>query len=156
MKKKKSIKDKISDTVLEKLEQEKQKYLDGWQRERADFENYKKTQKQHLDSIKNKAEEYIILDLLPIIDNMELITLHAPKDVADTQWYKGVEYAHKNIKKIFEDMGVKEIDCNGNFDPSIHESIGGRGDIIKEVSQKGYTFKKKVIRPSKVKLTDKK
>lgn len=150
--KKKKQKTQTTQQEVTKLKQQCQTYLDGWQRERADFQNYKQNNEKYIAEIRNRAKESVIFQLLVVIDNIDLIVQHAPEDVASTNWYKGVEQVHKQVKQSFGDLGLKEIDCSGAFNPLMHEAVEGQGETIESVVQKGYTLDNAVIRPAKVKI----
>lgn len=141
---------------LKKAKEEKQEYLDGWQRERADFANYKRDMEKYLQSAREAAKEDIILQLLSVFDNMELMVKHVPEDIEGTDWYKGVSHVYTQFQQTLRAIGLEEIECEGKeFDPTMHEAIEGEGEIVKEVAQKGYTLGEKVIRAAKVKVESK-
>lgn len=138
---------------LKKTKEEKQEYLDGWQRERADFANYKKDMEKYLSSAREAAREDVILQLLSVFDNMELMVKHVPTDIEETDWYKGVKHVHTQFQQTLQAIGLSEIECEGKeFDPTLHEAIEGEGETIREVSQKGYMLNDKVLRVAKVKV----
>ena len=134
------------------LKKQCQEYLDGWQRERANFQNYKQSNEKYAEEVRSRTKESVIFQLLSIIDNMHLIVQHTPADVAGTEWYKGVEYVYKQVQQVFDNLGVKEVDCSGAFNPSVHEAVDGQGEVIDVVVQKGYMVDNNIIRPAKVKV----
>lgn len=141
---------------LKKAKEEKQEYLDGWQRERADFANYKKDMDRYLVSAREAAKEDIILQLLSVFDNMELMVKHVPADIAETDWYKGVKHVYAQFQQTLQAIGLSEIECVGKeFDPTLHEAIEGEGETIQEVAQKGYMLNDKVLRVAKVRMENK-
>lgn len=131
-----------------------EEYLRGWQRSRADFENFKKRyQKEKSESIKY-ANKDLILQILPVLDNLESALVHVPKDLAESEWVKGFEFILKHFKDILVQNNVKPIEAlEKKFDPHLHEAVetqkGKKGIVIKEVA-KGYMIGDKIIRPSKV------
>jgi len=138
---------------LKKAKEEKQEYLDGWQRERADFANYKKDMDKYLSATREAAKESVILQMLSVFDNMELMVKHTPADIEKTDWYKGVQHVYTQFEQTLNAIGLEEIICDGKeFDPTLHEAIEGSGETIKEVSQKGYMLNGKVLRVAKVKM----
>ena len=149
---------------LKKAKEEKQEYLDGWQRERADFANYKRDMDKYLSATRDAAKESIILQLLSAFDNMELMVKHTPADIEKTDWYKGVAHVYTQFQQTLQAIGLSEIECVGKeFDPTLHEAIEGPSSaeatedkdgelIIKEVAQKGYMLNDKVLRVAKVKV----
>jgi molecular chaperone GrpE len=126
----------------------------------AEFENFKKRHIKDLKTQIDYANEKLILELLPIIDNLVLAKNHAKdSDGKDSieGFLKGVELILKQMKETLKKFGVEEISCLGkNFDPSVHEAMEQRESeehnkgIILEEYQRGYRYKNRVIRPSKV------
>jgi molecular chaperone GrpE len=134
--------------------------LDGWKRCQADFENYKKRQKELQWELAKYSGLNLILQILPVLDNFHASTDHIPPDQKDDQWVVGIMYIQKQLEKILEDNGVKEIKTKigDDFDPQIHEAVhnsqqekekAGRHKIAKVVL-KGYKIEGKVIRAARV------
>jgi molecular chaperone GrpE len=145
---------------LEECQKQKEDYLAGWKRERADFLNFKRDESERIQKAIQSSEGDILKTFLPIIDNMHLLEKHIPKD-ADDSWLKGFKNIQEQIKRFFEMSEIKEIDCiNKEFDPNLHEAveiIPGEQEnptIVEEV-QKGYIMNERVIRPAKVKVANK-
>jgi molecular chaperone GrpE len=154
---KKTIKKLRAD--LKKAKAEKDEYLTGWQKERADFVNYKKQEDDRKSNFSESLRERILTRFLSVLDsfNMAFANRDAWEKV-DENWRKGVEYIHDQMSSIFEEYGVKEIGEVGEiFDHNIHHSIemiptGKIGDDhkIAEVIQKGYKLGDRVIRAARV------
>ena len=131
------------------------------QRTRADFENYTK----HRDIEKTLARETgqvsTILNLLPIIDNIERSIAYIPDELKDNQWALGVVGLVNNLEKSLDDMGIKRIEAKPGttFNPDIHEAIlfdeeaEGEHEVIAEEMQPGYMLGNRPIRHSMVKVT---
>jgi len=133
----------------------KENYLAEWKRERADFLNYKKQESERLQRYIGIAKEELLLDLLPVLDNMYLAERELPED---SDWSKGFLGIKAQLIGFLKKQGVEEIDClNKEFDPHLHEAVaevkGEKPGIIKEIILKGYILNNKVIRPSKVKVS---
>lgn len=146
---------------LKKCVEEKQEYLDGWQRAKADFINAKKKEEELRAGLVSFAKEGLILDLLTAIDNFDMA--FANKDVwesVDKNWRIGIEHIHSQLLKALEDHGLKQFNPIGDkFDPVCHDSVEtvvvhNENDDHKviDVLQKGYKLNDKVIRPAKVKV----
>jgi len=140
------------------LTKEKDEYLAGWQRERADFLNYKKEQAGIFEDIQKFANQNLILEILPILDNIEIAIRHLPEDLKNNDWASGILKIRDQFKNILKNQGVEEMKIGeGKFDPEFHEAIERveseeeEGKIIEEV-RKGYLMAGKVIRPSRVKV----
>ena len=139
---------------LKKSQKEAREYLNGWQRERADFMNYKRDFEKHLSEASDYAKGEVLVHSLQIIDNIELILKHADETIKKSSWFSGVEHAYKHAQKTLESLGLNEIETKkgDKFDPAIHEAIEGEGDVIAEVFKKGYKMGHKILRPAQVKV----
>lgn len=144
---------------LKACKKEKDEYLTGWQKERADFINYKKQEDDRKANFSEAMRERILTRFLTVMDsfNMAFQDKEAWEKV-DENWRKGVEYIHAQLNTIFEEYGVKEIgEAGESFDHNIHHSIEmvptdkkEDNHKISEVIQKGYKFADRVIRPARV------
>lgn len=157
---------KINSEELEKklaeYQGQRDEYLAGWQRSRADFLNYKKEEVQRIGEILKYANEALILKVLPILDSFEKAEKAIPEDKKD-EYSKGFLQIKSQLEDILKSQGVGEIEALGKkFDPNFHEAVesasapdGATADksgIIIEEVQKGYSLNGKVIRPTKVKI----
>lgn len=146
---------------LKQAKKEKEEYLTGWQKERAEFANYRKQEDDRKAMVSESLRERILSRFLTVIDsfNMAFANKEAWAKV-DDNWRKGVEYIYAQMNTIFEEYGVKEIGEEGDiFDPNIHESIDMVETDQKEldhkvakVIQRGYKLGERVIRPARVNL----
>ncbi|MDD4208774.1 MAG: nucleotide exchange factor GrpE [Bacteroidales bacterium] len=143
----------------EKLLSEKAEIQDKFLRLYSEFDNYRKrTQKEKLDVIKN-ASENIILQLLPIIDDMErAIVFNDKPEVNDVSVKEGLILILQKLKNMLKQKGLEEIKTKDEtFNTDFHEAITtvpaekeeDKGKILEEI-QKGYALNDKVIRFSKV------
>lgn len=147
---------------LKECKQEKQEYLDGWQRSKADFVNFKKRSEEEKKDFVKYATENIISDIIPTLDSFDMAfkDTEAWEKVSEN-WRKGIEYIYNQLINTLENHGVKQINPIGeNFDPTIHDSIESiesdeeEGKIL-EVSRKGYSLNGKIIRVPQVKICKK-
>lgn len=144
---------------LKACKAEKEEYLTGWQKERADFANYKKQEDDRRANFSESIRERILTRFLTVLDsfNMAFANKDAWKKV-DENWRKGIEHIYAQLNNIFEEYDVKEIGKEGeNFDPNIHQSIDMTptdkkedNHKISEVIQKGYKLGDRVIRAARV------
>jgi molecular chaperone GrpE len=144
---------------LKQLKAEKEEYLTGWQKERAEFANYRKQEDERRAAFSEAMRERILTRFLSVIDsfNMAFANKEAWEKV-DEGWRKGVEYIYNQLNGIFEEYGVKTIGEIGDvFDPNMYESIDVVETDKKEmdhkvasVIQKGYKLGERVIRPARV------
>ena len=146
---------------LEQTATKANEYLDGWQRERAEFFNYKKRMERELSQGGQNALGNAIRRYLDIADDLEraLKNKNRPTEGNGAIWAEGIDLIHRKILGAFEADGIKAIDTNGKFfDPNLHEAISHEdspnhesGQII-EVVQPGYMMGEKVLRPARVRV----
>lgn len=144
---------------LKQARKEKEEYLTGWQKERADFANYKKQEEDRKAMFSESMRERILSRFLSVMDsfNMAFANREAWEKV-DANWRKGVEYIHSQMNTVFEEYGVFEIGKVGEvFDPNIHESLEmvdtnekDKNHTISNVIQRGYKIGDRVLRPARV------
>jgi molecular chaperone GrpE len=144
------------------LEEQKAKaaeYLDGWQRARAEFANYRKRiEKEQEDMIKS-ANGAFITRLLPVMDDFERAFQTLPLGLMGMTWLEGIALIQRKLQILLEQEGVTVIETEGQmFDPTLHQAVTHEeseeheeGQIIGE-AQKGYTMGDKVLRPSLVRV----
>lgn len=134
-------------------------YRDGWQRERASFENYKKRMARERSEAIEKAKAELLEPLIPALDNFDMAMdaiENAGPDSADSL-KQGVDMVFKQLKKAILESGMEEINAVGQkFDPAWHEAVEQResrevpeGHVI-EQTRKGYKLKDRLIRPANV------
>lgn len=115
----------------------------------ADYDNLAKRTEAEKAVWMSFARKELLVKLLPVVDSLETAQKHL-KD-------KGLELVLSQIKKIFDEEGIVEIDTTGEFDENLHEAIdlssGGKKNMIAEIIEKGYKFVDgEVIRHAKVKV----
>src|SRR3989344_1917339 len=144
---------------LKQVKKEKEEYLLGWQKERAEFANYKKEEDARKAMFSEAMRERILTRFLTVMDSFNMaFTNKEAWEKVDPNWRKGVEYIYSQMGGIFEEYGVKAIgEVGDTFDPNIHESIDLIPTDKKEddhkiatVIQKGYKLGERVIRPARV------
>ena len=136
-------------------------YLEGWQRERAEFFNYKKRMEREQSQGGQNALGNAIRRYLDIADDLAraLKNKNRPADGDGAIWAEGIDLIYRKLIGAFEADGVKTIDTDGKyFDPNLHEAISHEdspehesGQII-DVVQSGYTLGERVIRPARVRV----
>jgi len=133
--------------------------LEGWQRERADFQNFRKRIERDQEVSKQMITANVIKRFLPIIDDMDRAMKNCPTCEEAVAWTDGIELIHRKLQTILESESVVEIEAEGQFfDPQFHEAISHEecddlesGKII-DVIQKGYMIGDRVIRPALVRV----
>ena len=135
---------------IENLKAEANDYKDKWMRSVAEFDNYKKRNAKIWADAFNEGATSVILKILPVGDNLEwALTLGL-----DEKTEQGILGIKKKFDQTLKDMGIEEINPVGQpFDPNVAEAVmqvegtdGEEPDTVKQVFQKGYKIKDKIIR----------
>jgi len=141
------------DDKIKKCEKERDEYLNGWKRARADLINYKKDEQRRFEEIAKYGHADIMNDMMAILDSFSFAT-----DLSE---------GALRIKQLLEDslkkQGLEEIEIQGTqvLDPNFHEAVTEEpsdqapGTIIEEIA-KGYILHGRVLRPAKVKVASQK
>ncbi len=147
------------DEQVQSLMGENDRLRDQLLRARAEFENFKRRRSQEISQLSALANESLIEDILPVLDDLVLLLKNAEKENgSDSVALK--EGAHLIYKKLFgnlERRGLKVVETEGKmFDPELHEALlkmpapGMKEDTILEVQQSGYKLGDKLLRPARV------
>lgn len=144
---------------IKDLQKEKQEYLDGWQRARADYANLQKTTDEDRKRMRTLIEENFIEELLPTVDSflMAMSNKEAWGKV-DPAWRTGVEYIYSQLMNTLESHNLKLFGEVGEiFDPTRHEAVGEEttedkklDHTLAKVHQKGFLLGDSVLRPARV------
>lgn len=144
---------------FEGLEKQVEELTEALQRERADSMNLRRRVEEDRGKMADVYKAIVVRQLLPAMDNLERALKHAPKDLKDHDYVKGVQGIAKQFDKIFEELGVKRIKTEGQkFDPKLHEAVSvdenseGDTEVVAEELQAGYTLGDEVIRHAFVKV----
>ncbi len=126
----------------------------------AEFENYKKRMARERSEFVKFANEALILEFLPVLDNLERAVAMANSGMDAQGVAEGLDIILRLFQTTLEKAGVKVIEALGHgFDPNLHqavtqvESTDGRDDIVVEEVQKGYLLEGRLLRPSMVKIS---
>jgi molecular chaperone GrpE len=144
---------------LEDTQAKASEYLDGWQRARADFANYKRRIEREQAQVYQVAAGNVLKRYLEVSDDLERALKNRPQDGEGAIWANGVELIYRKLVAILEAEGVKLMEAEGQFfDPNFHEAISQEesaqhesGKII-EVLQPGYMLGDRVLRPARVRV----
>lgn len=146
---------------IKELEAKSSEYLNGWQRDKADFINLRKKDEEAKKGIIEFAKQNFIIELLPVLDSFELAMKNKEAwEKVDSNWRVGVEYIYNQLASTLELNGLKKIYPLGEiFDHNRDEAIENikvndkekDGKVI-EVIQSGYKIGETIIRPAKVKV----
>lgn len=143
-------------TDFDKIKKERDEYLDGWQRARAELINYKKDEAKRFEIFRNFANEMIIRDLITILDSFDLAIAALEKE---GKAEKGMYLIKSQIEDALKNYGLEKliVSVGQVFDPALHEAVATiesdklSNTIIEEV-ERGYTLRGKLIRPARVKV----
>jgi molecular chaperone GrpE len=143
---------------LESAKQASEEYLTALQRERAEFQNFRRrTSEERLREL-GLAGEDLIRKVLAVADDFDRAIEARPPSVAQDPWFEGIAAIDRKLRQLLESEGVATIDATAGkpFDPREHEAIAnvpdtGRaeGEIVEEV-RRGYRLRDRVLRPALV------
>ena len=144
---------------LDDLRKKVDEFSAGWQRERADFSNYRKRMAQNQELERSTSRIEIIRKYLDVHDDLERALKNVPEDIEKLDWIGGIRLIDQKLRNVLESEGVKRIPAEEQeFDPNLHEAISHEenpdfesGEII-EVVQQGYTLGDRVVRPARVRV----
>ena len=128
---------------------------DSYLRLAADFDNYRKRMAREHAELSQRANERLLNELLPVLDDLER-ALEAAAEHEEAKLEEGVRLVHRSLLGLVERHGLTEIDTEGAFDPHVHEALlaqpgeGAEEGSVLQVLQKGYRLGDKVIRPARV------
>jgi molecular chaperone GrpE len=135
-------------------------YKDKYLRAHADFENSKKRLEKDKMNAVSYANESFAKDILAVMDSFEnaLASMEESEESSEVfeKMKEGVKLTHEQLNKVLEKNHIKAVDCEGEFDPEVHQAImqvesdaHEAGDVV-QVMQKGYTIKDRTLRPAMV------
>jgi molecular chaperone GrpE len=134
-------------------------YLDGWQRSRAEFANYKRRTDRESAQTYQTAVGSISRRYLGVLDDLERALKNRPTQGDGAAWADGIELVYRKFLAILESEGIKPMNPLGEqFDPNLHEAILSEdsdkhesGQVM-EVLQQGYWVGDRVLRPAMVRV----
>lgn len=142
---------------MEKLKKERDDYLAGWQRAKADFVNYKKDELKRLEEMARYGNEELVRELITILDNFDLGLLALEK-AGPVE--RGIYMIRTQIEDVLKRRGLERISVNpgDKFDPNLAEAIAEvesekpEGTIIEEI-EPGWRLYDRIVRPARVKVS---
>jgi molecular chaperone GrpE len=146
---------------LKAVKKERDEYLTGWQRAKADFINARREEEKSRAEFVKSANKELVLDILATVDSFDMAFANKESwEKADENWRKGVEYIYNQLLGTLEQNGLKQLAPIGEtFDPNVHTSVESMPvekeedeNKILEVVQKGYMLNGSLIRSPKVKI----
>jgi molecular chaperone GrpE len=127
-------------------------------RAQAELQNFRRRKEREVADRIALANEGLILELLPVLDDFERAFEAIPEEDREQHeaWIKGFDLIYRKLQKILENQGLTAIEATGEFDPNVHEAVTmvpsdevASGEIVQEL-RKGYKLKDKVVRASLV------
>ncbi len=139
---------------IEEMSAQRDEYLAGWQRAKADFINYKKEESNRAIEVARYGSEDLIKDLISVMDNFDL-ALRTLEKVGPVE--KGIYLIRTQIEDILKKRGLEKVDVKEGdvFDPATAEALAEvaseklAGAVV-EVIEQGYRLHEKVLRPARV------
>jgi molecular chaperone GrpE len=144
---------------LEQAQAQATEYLEGWQRARAEFANYKRRVEAEREDLRRASNEALLLKLLPVVDDFERALQTLPEELAEVPWVNGVKMISRKLQALLESERVTPIQAAGQpFDPLVHEAVIQEetdeypDEHVIEEMQRGYRLGERVLRPAMVKV----
>lgn len=158
----------IDTTEAEKNAPEKSEDLDPWEqleaeaakwkevslRTAAEMDNLRKRTSREREEAIRYANQRLLEELLPVIDNFEMGMQAASEDTS-SMIYIGMDMVRKQLSEFLSNQGVTEISTEGQFDPNLHDAVSQEasdkpeGEIIR-VSRRGFMLRDRLLRPASV------
>lgn len=143
----------------EKFETDKNDYIAALQKERAEFDNFRKRSLSQTAASFNNGVEDTVAKILPVLDNLDLALSHAPAKQDD--FVNGIVNVQKLFATALDAMGVTKMNSLGKpFDHNMHHALlqvdkqeDEEAGIIKQVHKEGYILGEKVLRYAEVIVT---
>jgi len=161
-----SVADKLKKlrAELEKCKEEKQEYLIGWQRCKADSINARKDAILTAERAGNRARNTLIEDIIPALDSFDMAVGSESWGKIDAGWRSGMENVRSQLISALTNQGIQIYGNTGDiFNPVVHDAVGeteeGEPGSVARVLRKGYEMKNQdaesgtIIRPAQVIVT---
>ncbi|MBI3573165.1 MAG: nucleotide exchange factor GrpE [Candidatus Kerfeldbacteria bacterium] len=145
------------EAIVAKLEQQVQEHLEGWKRAKADYLNLKKQMEKEKDDIIKFSQAAVVMEILPIYDNLKRAESHIPEEQKTQEWVKGIIHIQKQFEDTLKTMGIEPIQTVGEaFDAHKHHAVskvkqeGVASDTVVEEVKSGFMLGDKVLTPAQV------
>ena len=144
---------------LAAAQQQAEEYLNGWKRAKADYLNLKRETEQRQAELFSLATAGLLVELLPVYDNLKTAWQHVPESERTAEWVVGFEHIKNQLGELLKHAGIETMKTVGEpFNPDYHEAVahepkpGVAPDSIFEETAAGYLLHGKVLRVAKVKV----
>ena len=151
----------LTDDEIEEINKKTKEAEEKALRASAELINYRKRKDDEVSKIIKYANEDLVLEILPVLDNFERAIKMDDDNLDDevSKFLSGMKMVYAGLVKALEKYDIKEIEALGkDFDPKLHQAVmtemndDKEKDVILEVYQKGYMLKDKLLRPAMVKV----
>ena len=145
-------------TQLEDAQTQAAEYLNGLQRERAEFQNYRRRTSEERERDAGLAGDFLLAKVLSLADDFDRAIEARPVALLDDAWAEGITAIDRKLRLLLESEGVRPIDVapGAAFDPREHEALVNvpsethpEGAVVAEL-QRGYRIRDRVLRPARV------
>jgi molecular chaperone GrpE len=148
--------EELKDLLILKSQEAKENY-DRFLRLAAEVENLKKRQEREISEVRQFANENLIKELLPVLDNLERALEHSRQSEAPEALLEGLELVNQDFLKVLGRFGITPLNSVGErFDPTYHHAVMEEEapevddqTVLKEL-QKGYLLQNRLLRPAMV------
>lgn len=149
-------------TERDAAQRERDEYLAALQRERAEFQNYRRRTAEQREATLGLAAEGLIRKVLALADDFDRAVETRPEGIAEDPWVEGIAAIDRKLRQLLDSEGVTPIEASAGlrFDPREHEAVAnvsstGRpdGEIVEEL-RRGYKLRDRVIRPAMVAVAE--
>jgi len=144
---------------IDQLKQQSDEFSEGWQRERAEFANYRKRVSRDQEQERLNFRIDIIKSYLVVHDDFERALANIPAEFNGHPWLDGIHLIYQKLRNLLDGEGIQPIPAKETaFNPELHEAISHEenpdfeSEQIIEVVQQGYTIGDRVIRPALVRV----
>lgn len=140
--------------TIARLEKEAAENLAGWQRAKADLENFRKRNQTEQAERRAQVTREVMTDLLPVIDNIERAFAALTPEQKEQPWLKGFALIQQQLTELLRGYNITRFESVGKpFDPARHEAIAdeaGEKDVVVKEVLTGYQMGEVVLRPAQV------
>ncbi|MBI2984383.1 MAG: nucleotide exchange factor GrpE [Candidatus Kerfeldbacteria bacterium] len=146
---------------LVRLERQAAEHLAGWQRAKADYLNLKKQMDKERREVAQLAQATVVLEFLPIYDNLKRAMKHIPSEHQSQEWVAGLGHIQKQFEDLLKELGIITIPTIGHpFDPTLHHAVSKvkqpgvqSGQIVAELKS-GFKLGDRVLEPAQVSVAE--
>lgn len=147
---------KLRDELAE-VKKERQEYLDGWQRAKADVINARRDALSEADRIASRKIEALVKDILPALDSFDMAAQSEAWATIDDGWRNGMENVQNQLLEALRRNGIERYGQVGDmYDPHVHDvvqeldDVAGEPGSIVRILRFGYKTQSRILRPAQI------